>query len=76
MSQPTLNTHAIDAQVDACWFLVRNEGRQIRCGLPATHRYPSHGPGGWFQVCSLHARVANENCNGKLHISKIHNPHP
>ena len=56
------------AKADECWYLMRDEGRQRRCGEPATHRYPVAV--GWFQVCEPHARkVAAENKG--IHISKI-----
>lgn len=70
MSQPTLNTATIEAEKDSCWYLTRNEGKQVRCGEPATHRYPVRA--GWFQVCELHARVVGQDrANKGLAISKI-----
>jgi hypothetical protein len=54
-----------------CWYLIRNEGKQVPCGADATHRRASSGPGGWFPLCGLHARVVHKDSKGKAYINRI-----
>lgn len=61
---------ALKCDLGGCWYRVKGDNGQTRCGEPATHRYPTAA--GWFQVCTLHARVASEQNKG-LGISKILN---
>ena len=59
---------ALKCDLGGCWYRVKGDDGQVRCGEPATHRYPTAA--GWFQVCELHARVANEQNKG-ICITKI-----
>lgn len=59
--------------MSTCQYFVREPGQSQRpCGEPATHRYANAA--GWFEVCHLHARVAQEAVEkqGKrLSVSRI-----